>query len=466
VATASQIELIHTAEEVLTKREQQYAQATAEPARRSLVVWASLMGCVLIGSILRIAAVFEYNPLEVLITDPGRWWEAATHLSNIQPIHAIDAPGYPLWLAAVIAIFGSSATAIAVHNSALSVMTPWIWHRLVRELTGDRDIALTAWAILACLPSWISVYSYTLSETLFLPLLGAALWCSVRAYDTGGTKLYAVSALLWALASATRVFALPLGLACLVWTIRAKGKRQEESNIWPKLAYAVLAFAVIVVPLSIRAHHILNVWDTFGFQRMNQIYKESGKKTLHFDVSRASGAWVWGYEFGSPSLYQEPLAPLSHWKSSREGVTAFSINEDNGRADWDLALKQYRASFRQKLQLWGENYIMFSFAPSWPDDNPNRFWDHAADLLRWCWVPLAIWVIPGNVQLRKWLGMRMAGLVALLTTLGWILTPLLPAVMEGRYRKPIEGLLIVNLLLLVHCSKSRRMAAPPLVKHA
>ena len=424
------------------------------------------MSSVFVASVFRIAAVFQYNPLEVLITDPGRWWEAATHLSNIQPIHAIDAPGYPLWLALFIHIAGSSATAIALHNSALSIITPWMWHRLVRELTDDRDLALAGWAIFSWLPSWISIYSYTMSETLFLPLLGAALWCSVRTYKSDSSRSYLGSALLWAAASATRVFALPVSLACLLWTIRPHGKRVAETRVGSKLAYAVFAFAIVAVPLSIRAHHILKVWDPFGFPRMNQIYMESGRKSLRFNISRDSGAYVWGYEFGSPSLYQEPLSPVSHWISSRDGITSFSINEDNGRSDWDQALQRYRASFRQKLRIWSENYVMFMFAPSWPDNNPGRFWDHAAIWLRWCWLPLAIWVIGMNVRLRKQLGTAMTGLIALVTTAAWTLTPLLPAVMEGRYRKPIEGLLIVNLLLLVECSKSRRMAGrAPVARH-
>jgi hypothetical protein len=47
-------------------------------------------------------------------------------------------------------------------------------------------------------------------------------------------------------------------------------------------------------------------------------------------------------------------------------------------------------------------------------------------------------------------------LFAVVSSLAWTLTPLLPAVMEGRYRKPVEGLLIVNLMILVKVISASR----------
>jgi len=418
-------------------------QSSQKTIRRRLLGWG-LLGLVSVGSVFRAIALFQHSPLEVLVTDPGRWWESATHLSSIQPIAAIDPFGYPLWLGLFISIAGSSATAVACHNAALSVVTPWIWHRFIRELTGDGELALAGWAILVWLPSWIAIFSYTMSETLFLPLLGAALWSTVGAYKSRSTSSYSLSALLWALCSATRVFALPCALFVLVWINR------ERTNRVRKLLCASASIAIVVVPLSIRTHYILNVWHPFGFPKMNQIYMESGKRTLRFDISRNSASYRWSYEFGSPALYEEPFQPLSHWKSARTGIVYFAINEDQGSMHWDWALDFYRPPLEKRLEEWAENYVMFNFAPSWPDNNPNRFWDRASRLMRWCWLPLALLVITGNVRFRKRWGTGTKAMVMVLTTIAWTLTPLLPAVMEGRYRKPIEGLLIVNFLLLLH----------------
>jgi hypothetical protein len=186
---------------------------------------------------------------------------------------------------------------------------------------------------------------------------------------------------------------------------------------------------------------------------MNRIYMASGKRTLRFDISRDSGAYHWTYEFGSPALYEEPLEPISSWHSSREGTVYFSIDEAHGRADWRRAFQASAASWSHRLLLRGENYVFFNFAPSWPDNNPDRMWDRAAVSMRWIWAPLALLVVLANIYYRDQLALREARVFAVLITAAWALTPLAPAIMEGRYRKPVEGLLLINLLLLIACRR-------------
>src|SRR5689334_21572285 len=153
-----------------------------------------------LGSVIRIAAAFQHNPLDIQTTDPGRWWFTATHLSTLQPIAAIDPFAYQLWLGILAGLSNNSPTAIAFHNAVLSVLTPWIWHRVIREVTGNADIALIGWALLSGLPSWISIFSYTMSETLFLPAMGLAIWLTIRFERTHSGRDCFCSALCWALA--------------------------------------------------------------------------------------------------------------------------------------------------------------------------------------------------------------------------------------------------------------------------
>src|SRR5579884_2288644 len=103
--------------------------------------WTILSVLVLCGSLLRIAAAFQHNPFELQVSDPARWWHDATHLFTIEPILAIDASGYQLWLCLIAKVTASDANGIAFHNALLSVLTPWVWHRAVREVTGNDRIA-------------------------------------------------------------------------------------------------------------------------------------------------------------------------------------------------------------------------------------------------------------------------------------------------------------------------------------
>jgi hypothetical protein len=347
----------------------------------------------------------------------------------------------------VVAATGGSHTAIAVHNAILSVLTPWIWHRFLKEITGNQDLALIGWAVLCGLPSWISIFSYTMSETLFLPCMGLALWFTMKFFRTRSSLACLACAACWAFASSIRIYALPFAIFLLAWGIYRSSQRAV------KVGLVLAAFALFIAPLSFRTHRLLNVWDPFGFPEMNRIYLASGKRTLRFDISRDNGAYRWTYEFGSPALYEQPLEPISSWHSSREGIVRFSIDEAHGRADWERAFQASVASWSRQLVLRGENYVFFNFAPSWPDNNPDRMWDRAAVSMRWMWAPLALVVLFANIYYRGQLALSEARVFAVLTTAAWALTPLAPAIMEGRYRKPVEGLLLINLLLLIACRR-------------
>lgn len=418
-------------------------------AGTSVASWCFWISMVFIGSLLRVVAVFQYHPLQILTSDPGRWWHEATHLFTPEPITAIDAFGYQLWLALVIRVGGTDGTAVVLHNALLSVLTPWVWHRLLREITADRDIALIGWAILCWLPSWISIYSYTMSETLFLLLLGAALCLTFRTRRLQSTSSFVLAALCWSLAASTRVFALPIAVVTMFWAQYGVSFRMR------KLCTAALAVFILIIPLSVRSYSLLHVWAPFGLPQMNQIYMESGKRTLRFDIGRdSSNHWI--YEFGSPALYEQPFSPLSQWSSSREGIVSFSINEDHGRADWNNALRDNRPSWRTRGHIWAENYIFFNFAPSWPDNNPDRFWDRAAVALRWMWVPIGLLATIAAFSYGRRLE-NDARLMVWVACASWLFTPLLPAVMEGRYRKPVEGMLIIASLLILGAMRSVRM---------
>jgi len=414
---------------------------------RSEPIWLrmSLLSLVALGSVLRTVAVFQHNPLDIQTTDPGQWWHAATHLSSFEPIVAFDPFGYQLWLGVVAAITGASRAGIAIHNAILSVLTPWIWHRFLRELTQNRELALIGWAVLCGVPSWISIFSYTMSETLFLPCMGLAFWFTVKFYRTQSDRTCFICAACWAVASSIQIYALPFAVFLLAWGIHKSSRRAIKS------CYVFAAFALCIMPLSFRTHRLLRVWDPFGFPEINRIYMESGKRTLRFDISRDHGAYRWIYEFGSPSLYEQPLEPVSTWRSSREGVVQFSIDEDHGRTDWDRALRSSKTSWRKRLVLRFENCVFFNFAPSWPDNNPDRMWDRAAISMRWIWAPLALTVTLANIYYRRQLALSGAGVFAFLTTLPWMLSAVFPVIMQGRYRKPVEGLLLINLLLLIAC---------------
>jgi hypothetical protein len=92
------------------------------------------------------------------------------------------------------------------------------------------------------------------------------------------------------------------------------------------------------------------------------------------------------------------------------------------------------------------------FGSSWPDTNQTRAIGVANYWLRWMWVPLALACLVATIWLRHRQRERMLAGLLLTWFVAQALLPL--AVNEGRYRKPFEGLLVAQCLLLA--SSSRR----------
>ena len=141
------------------------------------------------------------------------------------------------------------------------------------------------------------------------------------------------------------------------------------------------------------------------------------------------------------------LAPLSDWQSRREWNAQFKIDLDAGRRDWQSAMDQLPPwDWSRAAWLTGDNLIHLFFGPSWPDTNRERWIGELNHQARWIWTPLTLACVTATLLL--WQRQRERLLVALMLT--WFavqgLFPL--SFNEGRYRKPFEGLLIAQCLLL------------------
>ena len=183
---------------------------------------------------------------------------------------------------------------------------------------------------------------------------------------------------------------------------------------------------------------------------------------------RNKGEWV----FSSPSLHTMPLAPVSGWHSARTGTEWITIDPARGREDWQNALRALRDD-GPSLPWWDdkiENAIVLFFDPSWPDSNQGYWWGRLTYWNRWLWLPLALAV--GLLMLRVRPSVR-DGLIPLsgLALIALLLVQT-NGVMEGRYRKPAEPLLIAGAFILLYRlrapagAQSLRAAATPIPRPA
>lgn len=400
------------------------------------------------GAVVRIWAVFLHNPLDAIFSDPGRWWEAGYQSLSLGPLNGIDPVGYQVWTALVAKISAGYAPLVAACVAVLSLLTPYVWYRYMKELAPRGNFALTAWAVISWLPSYIGIFSYFMSETLFILLFGAGLWLSFRALRKRSPGSFLLSIVAWLAASITRVFALPIGIVISGWVLFHSEERKQ------KLLLAGAMVLLFFVPAAARCYYLTHVWSPFGVPQMNQIYFDSGRATIQVEIRRDQAAYRWFYEFTSPAIVDQPLNPLSEWSSSRSGIVKFSINEDRGLRDWNAADEALKTGWKRLLQLRAENYLLFYFGHSWPDDDPNHFWEAMGNHLRWLWAPLLLLVTLWNM--RQIFVTHTVHIVPLLTMLLCWFMPLAPVLIEGRYRKGAEAMLITNLIFLAARKKEDR----------
>jgi hypothetical protein len=403
----------------------------------------------------RVWLVFSFNPMDAIWSDPGRHWTFGTHPLDTQPFVAIDPIGYQTYIGILAKLTAGSPVLVAYWTALLSLAGPWLWYRFLRELLPTRDWALAGWVILAALPSWSSIYSYFMQETLMLPLLGAALWLSWRCRRKGDTRSFVLAAAVWMLAGLTRGICIPLAAVTMTWLWLAQGEKLQ------KAALSIVLLLAVLGPLAGRSWYLVRQVSPHGIASMNQLYSRAGVSSFSIDFSRQGGSQNWSYEFMSPALTRPPFEPFSDWRSYRIGHAHFTIDLDAGDRDWKAARDSLPPwDLDRAIWLTGDNLISLFFSPSWPDSNLDRNVGRMNHWMRWIWVPLVAVCLVWTVLLRARERERLLPALLLVWLLFQGLLPL--AVNEGRYRKPFEGLLIAQCLLLAAGTRGKQDRRMPL----
>ena len=143
--------------------------------RRTRWLHAILLALLVASCAWRVWLIVRYNPMDHIWSDPGRHWQLGTQPLDTQPLAAVDPLGYHVYVGILAKLTAQSPILVAYWTALLSLVTPWVWYRFLRELIASRTWALAGWVILSALPSWAIIYSYFMQETLMLPLLGGAL---------------------------------------------------------------------------------------------------------------------------------------------------------------------------------------------------------------------------------------------------------------------------------------------------
>lgn len=413
---------------------------------------------IVLGSCARLLLCFVHNPVDYLWSDMVRHWSNALHFPRGGYNGAADPIGYQVYLWILQRITHSSRLLVALASGLMSVAMPWTYYRAARGFGLPKVPALWVWVLVTWTPSLFVIYHYIMMETLLLLMEGVALWMTSRYLNKGGTPAFLLCVFFWILACLTKPTVIPLAGISFVWVWWKRSTRLRD------IALAIALAFVLVLPQAVRSRLALGFYAPFGNPWLTRIQLRSAARTIEIHLLVNPGDHLGirqnvDGKFLSPSCAVRPLEPLTQWqirRASTDSIAVVTIHTEEGEKGWERAYQHFNNDRAEWFAQWRENVVLFLFAPSWPEsDSGSGQWDGKFDYFgRWMWAPITIFVLLANtcVLLR-----RQFSFIPVAVTL-FTLTMALQNVilMEGRYRKVVEPLLLINLVWLLTDWNSRR----------
>ena len=416
--------------------------APATLRREQTLRW--LFGGVLL---LRLLFPFYNSPLSHLYSDPQRHWENGMRLLDPTFMGSGDPILYQVWLYLLIQIKGNAAAVIPTGTGFLCAAMPYGWYRAFKELL-PKNWALGGAILMGLVPGFLGAYAYFMNETLLLSLTGFAFWATFRAHRRRSVGAFALACALWLAAGFTRTVALPMALLCLLSIWLPQPQRMQKAVL------GVAMLLIVAIPAGVHGRINLGWFAPFGNPYLPQVYQASGNKNIDIDLGPQGR-----YGFGSPSFYNPTFYPFSDWLTDRSGTAEITVDLSQGRSGW-IAEKK-RVELERTFPVWRsywENFLYLSFSQSWPDNDRGTLSGWLTVWTRWVWLPLvlvlAVAAARGRFQGREWL-LPLCGIGMFL-----YLMVQHEGVMEARYRKPVDPVLVASAVVLAYRLRSRRRSLP------
>jgi hypothetical protein len=394
-----------------------------------------LIFLIVLASLLRIFICFQHNPLDYLFSDPKRHWLNGQRLFNPDLIGAGDALLYQVYIYVLHHVVGDNRYLVALACSLLSIVMPWTYYRAARELGMSKNSSLVVWTLIGWMPSLFTIYHFFMSETLLLPLIGLSLWMTARFLRKGTREAWLLAVLCWTLTVLTKAIVVPLVVICLGYAWWTKSRQ------WSLAVLGLALGLILLIPNTIRTWRYSGFPAPLGNSWVVKIQHRSGAREIK--VHSEGKRWV----FVSPSVAVQPLEPLSPWAIRRAwhaSTVYVDVDIRNGESDWKRKFDSLDVGWKEWRLLWIENILLFLFSPSWPDSQLNEWDGSLVHHARWLWAPLIFFLIDCNLRellKKRW---NLIPIATMSFTLFLMLQNL--ATTEGRYRKPVEPLLLLNLM--------------------
>ena len=374
---------------------------------------------------------------------------------------------------------------------------PICWFLLVKELTQSNKTALRLSTIIGLIPQGLTIYSFFMPETLLLILLPLSLWAGIkflRLPTLGSFTLATVIGLATFFVRGT-VFPVTVGLL-VIMMFRVPNKAVA-------FLIAVLLYVATFTLGALHTRKAINVYAPNGFSLPTQIYAYSGSKEYRTNIDGTYFFW------GSPTFLASPFSPFYEYKSfRRDNRFNIIIDTADGTKDWQRILDNLKSRNGSAGYLWKmfkENTIFYMFSRSWPNDRGDvpimkysvhfRYIWPPLILLITFWIPIYLYrrfvtfystvfttshtsqpftashttspsLSPPDLTAEDYIQkiicvIQHATAVDIFLAITWLFNlsfflGFTQGIMEGRYRLPIEPMIVIAIYLLA-CKHGKRL---------
>lgn len=392
---------------------------------------------------------FFYGPMNLIYSDMGRHWVNSERFLKPDFMGASNPYFYQLFLWSARQLTHENRFLMNGTGLVLSWLYLLFWYLFAKEALKSKRWALIYTAILGAIPTHALMFMYFMTETLVLPLTGAALWLTLRAINKRGFFKFIGATALWVCAILTRSVALPAAFVATAWALWRQRRRRALCLV---AALAITSSGFYAA--GKHAHTQLRRYTPFGDSSLVSIYFASAARDYQATLKIGRRQEMHG--FSSPSFYISPFYPYKKWETSRKGLIRFTVDPALEGKDLRQKLEEQLKLNKGKLpRLIFENLIFLSFSHHWPVAGLDNTSGKICVWERLIWFPLILAsTIACIIRLRRRISFFPAiTLFATIALYGSQIT-----VMEGRYRKFIEPMVLLAVIWAIQSYFGKKTA--------
>jgi hypothetical protein len=417
--------------------------------------WAVLFALLLAA---RAASIFVlWGPMDHVFSDPARHLDNARHFLKPGPMGCSNPYFYQLFLYLVLKVTHEKKVLLNIVAAALCAAYPYVWYRFARLMMKARVNALRFASFISVIPTQAVIFQYFMNETMILPMLGCALWASASAAKHRSGWRFLLATVLWTCTILSRSIAVPLSIVTLTWALfHVRSQRLRPLFYRPILV--TVASLLAGTGIWIAAQHSLPIFEyatPFGDNETVSLYFVSGKKIYETTYTKPKH-WTYTYGFSSPSLYINPFYPFKGFESIRQGTFKYTANvELHGKDLRELWKQQVLQNKKLFPRLIFENFVVLAFGHTWPESGLDSPQGLICTYERWIWLPITLLALYMSLRFivreRRLAFVPAFGLFAIAVLYGSQL-----AVMEGRYRKPVEPVMCIAIAWALDARRAKQ----------